>query len=166
LKVSRYIHQEALASYHVFDGGDHDLLFVPINHNYALLVAGDELVREDNVQDTIASLLAVRDEVERALKSMGVTGELKPPPDAHAETPPLPDRKKGKTKELVPPVVPPAPEMEALLKDATKKKTEAKEVDAFWDEAAEKHGTTPTNPEVITYDQARQLGIIKNEENQ
>ena len=54
--------------------------------------------------------------------------------------------------------------MEALLKEAAKKKAKSNEMDAFWDQAAEKHSTTPTNPEVITYEQARQLGLAPDDE--
>ena len=46
---------------------------------YALLVAGDGLAKEERIMETVSALLAVRNEVEHALKSMGVTGELTPP---------------------------------------------------------------------------------------
>jgi CheY-like chemotaxis protein len=157
LKVSRYIHQDVLGAYYIFNGGDHDLLFIPIDPMYAMLVAGNGLARENRVFETIASLLAVRSEVEKTLKSMGVTGELPATPEPETKPAAPPPKKKGKTKDLPP--APPAPEMEALLKDAQKKKVKANEMDAFWDQAAEKHGNVPTNPDVITYEQARQLGL-------
>ena len=40
LKVSRFIHQDELDNYHVFANGDHDLLLIPVNPAYALLLAG------------------------------------------------------------------------------------------------------------------------------
>jgi ABC-type amino acid transport system permease subunit len=43
LKVARHNHQENIESYHVFSGGDHDLLFIPVTPLYALLVAGNGL---------------------------------------------------------------------------------------------------------------------------
>ena len=63
-------------SYHVFSGGDHDLLFIPVTPLYALLVAGNGLANEERVLETVNSLLALRTQVEKSLKSMGVTGEL------------------------------------------------------------------------------------------
>ena len=157
LKVSRYIHQDMLDAYYVFRGGDHDLLFIPIDPMYTLLVAGDGLAREERILETVSALLAVRNEVERTLKSMGVTGELTMPSEPVTRPTSAPVKKKGKTHEL--PTEPPSPEMEALLKEAGKKKVKTNDMDAFWDQAAEKHGTTPTNPEVITYELARQLGL-------
>jgi hypothetical protein len=162
LKVSRYIHQEMLEAYYVFSGGDHDLLFIPVDPMYALLIAGDGLAREERILETISALLAVRNEVEHALKSMGVTGELTIPAKPEPRPAKAPAGKKSRTHEL--PAEPPSPEMEALLKEAGKKKVKTNDMDAFWDQAAEKHSTTPTNPEVITYEQARQLGLAPDEE--
>jgi two-component system response regulator (stage 0 sporulation protein F) len=166
LKVSRYIHQDALDAYYVFSGGDHDLLFIPVNPTYTMLLAGDGLARESRILETVAALLAVRNEVDRALRSMGVTGELATPPEP--VTRPLagsaPDavKKKAKTHEL--PSEPPSPEMEALLKEAAnKKKAGESDVNAFWDQAAQKHGKVPTNPEVITLEEARKRGLLPDE---
>ena len=144
LKVSRYIRQDMLDAYYVFSGGDQDLLFIPVDPMYAVLVAGNELLKEDRILDTIAALQAVRNEVNRTLKSMGVTGELQMPPEP--ETKPAP----------------PAPvpsELETMFKEAGKKKVKANDVDAFWDQAAEKHASVPPSSEVLTYEQARKLGL-------
>jgi hypothetical protein len=54
----------------------------------------------------------------------------------------------------------PSPEMEALLKDAAKKKAKVNNVDDFWDEAAEKHGNKPANSDVISLEEARKLGLL------
>ena len=76
LKVAHHNHQETLDAYHVFSGGDHDLLFIPVTPLYALLVAGNGLANEGHILETVNSLLALRTQVEKSLKSMGVTGEL------------------------------------------------------------------------------------------
>jgi len=161
LKVARYIHQTSLNSYFVFSGGDHDLLFIPVDPLYALLVAGDGLVGENRILEIVTAMLKVRDEVEKTLKSLGVTGELTVPVKDVEKPAPASSKKKGRTQEL--PSAPPAPEMEALLKEAGRKKARGNDVDAFWDKAAEKHGATPINPDVLTYEQARKLGIISDQ---
>jgi hypothetical protein len=160
LKVARHNHQESIDSYHVFSGGDHDLLFIPVTPLYALLVAGNGLAMEDRILETISGLLALRTEVEKSLKSMGVTGELKAlsekdrPASAAA---PTVVSKKGTDKLAA---ATPAPEMEALLKDASAQKAKPANADDFWNQAAEKHGNKPANPEVISLEEARKLGII------
>lgn len=160
LKVARHNHQENIDSYHVFSGGDHDLLFIPVTPLYALLVAGNNLATEDRILETVSGLLALRTQVEKSLKSMGVTGELKAVSDkerpASSSAPTIVAKKQ--TDRLA--SVVPAPEMEALLKDASAKKAQPTDADDFWNQAAEKHGNKPATSEVISLEEARKLGII------
>jgi len=160
LKVARHNHQENIDSYHVFSGGDHDLLFIPVTPLYALLVAGNGLATEDRILETVSGLLALRGHVEKSLKSMGVTGELKAlsekdrPASASAPTV-VAKRQTDKLASAVP-----APEMEALLKDASAKKEQISNADDFWNQAAEEHGKKPASAEVISLEEARKLGSI------
>jgi len=150
LKVSRFIQQEELDNYHVFAGGDHDLLLIPVNAAYALLLAGSNLATTDNVLRTISAMLAVRDEVKKALKQMGVAPVV------------MEDDEEEKARYVEPVTQTTSNEIEMLLK--TKKKISTDELEAFWNEAVDKHGAIPTNPDVITYEQARQLGLTPGEE--
>lgn len=152
LKVARHNHQETLDSYHVFSGGDHDLLFIPVTPLYALLVAGNGLATEARILESVAGLLALRDQIEKALKSMGVTGELNA---AIAQSKPAPKRQTDKLASATP-----APEMEALLNQAATQKIKVNNADDFWNEAAQKHANKSSNPEVISFEEARKLGIL------
>jgi CheY-like chemotaxis protein len=152
LKVARLNHQDTLDSYHVFSGGDHDLLFIPVTPLYALLVAGNGLATEERIIESIGGLLALRTQLEKSLKSMGVTGELK----SAASSAPKPAPKK-QTDKLA--RATPAPEMEALLSEATQK-IKTGNADDFWDEAAQKLGNKSATPDVISIEEARKLGII------
>jgi hypothetical protein len=149
LKVSRYMHQEELENYHVFAGGDHDLLLIPVNAAYALLLAGNNLVTNETVLDTVGAMLAVRDEVKITLKQMGVA-------------PVVSEDVEQTTKYEEPVTQTTSDEIEKLLK--TKKNLSTDELEAFWEDAAAKQGGVPTNPDAITYDQARQLGLAPGEE--
>jgi hypothetical protein len=157
LKVARHNHQETLDTYHVFSGGDHDLLFIPVTPLYALLVAGNSLVNEAHILETVNALLALREQVEKSLKSMGVTGELHL---ASGKDIPATTAVSTMARKKLVEQAPPSPEMEALLKDAAKKKEKANETDDFWSQAAEKHGNKPANPDVISLEEARKLGIV------
>ena len=149
LKVSHYMHQEDLDNYHVFVGGDHDLLLIPVNAAYGLLLAGNDLATPENVLDTISAILAIRDEVKIALKQMGVA-------------PVVSDDEEEKPKYEEPVTQTTSDEIEKLLKN--KEKLSTHELEAFWEDAATKQGGFPTNPDAITYDQARQLGLAPGEE--
>ncbi len=52
----------------------------------------------------------------------------------------------------------PEVDLDALFASAGKT-PKVKDVDAFWDDAVEKAGSIPTNPDVITFEQARKLGL-------
>ncbi len=155
LKIAKINHQRTLDQYFVFGDGDEDLLLIPITGAYALLLAGEKLTRRESILDTLQAFLALRDEVERSLRSMGVTAELQEPPAPPAK-PPV--KKKGKTGQLLP-SAPPSPEMEALLKEAARKKVKQQEMDEFWNKAAEQNAGKSTNPEVISYEEARKMGL-------
>ncbi len=150
LKVAKSNRQEKLDQYFVFHGGSNDLILIPIDPNYALLLAGVGIVDKEHLLDTINALMAVRDEVGRSLRSMGVTSELKAPDDANQQTR---RRRTGQLEQA------PEPAMEALLKQAAKSKTKPEDVDAFWDQAASQHANKTTDPGVIPYDKARQMGL-------
>jgi two-component system response regulator (stage 0 sporulation protein F) len=152
LKVSRFIHQDQLENYHVFSGGDHDLILIPVNSSHALLLAGRELASVDHILQTVEGMLALRGEVENVLQSLGLAA-------APVKTEPtVPARE---TMEVAPtPLEQPEPDVdvEALFASA-KKNSVVKDIDAFWNDAIEKTGNVPTNPDVISFDEARKLGL-------
>jgi hypothetical protein len=97
-------------------------------------------------------MLAVRDEVKRTLKHMGVAPIVS---DDEEE-------EQNAAKYTEPLTQTTTNEIEALLR--SKKNLTTDELEQFWDDAASKQGNVPTNPDVITYEQARQLGLIPGEE--
>jgi len=155
LKVAKTNHQTSIESYHVFSGGDHDLLFIPVTPLYALLVAGKDLAKEEQILETVRGLMALRGQVEKALASMGVTGQLKFK-TAPLAVPPAAAPPKKNTDQLA--KVTPAPEIEALLNQASGEKA-----DDFWESAAQDLGKKSTNPEVISLEEAKKMGLIPGE---
>ena len=153
LKVSRFIHQDELDNYHIFANGDSDLFLIPVNPAYALLLAGDNLATTENVLETVSAMLAVREEVKKSLRQMGVAPVV-------SDDDVVDDEGIARYEEPVTQTT--SAEIEELLK--TKKKMSTSELEAFWDDAATKQSGVPTNPDVITYDQARQLGLAPGEE--
>jgi CheY-like chemotaxis protein len=155
LKIARFIRQESLDNFHVFRGGDHDLILIPIDSSHALLLAGRELARSDRITQTVEGMLFVRGDVENILMSLGVA------------TPAAEGTETAVPAEEALPTVPsfvsiteePEPEVDVDALLASAKKSKVKDLDAFWDDAVEKVGNIPTNPDVITFEQARKLGL-------
>jgi len=157
LKVSRIIHQEGLDTYHVFRGGEHDLLLMPVDAAHALLLSGRNLAKAERMLQTVEGMLFVRADVENILQSLGVS------PVVEIAEPAVPANEMG--EPLLYESNEPEPEMDldALFASAgTKKKID--DLDAFWNDAVEKTGSIPTNPDVITYDQASKLGLTPGKE--
>lgn len=150
LKVSRFIHQDTPDNFHIFRGGDHDLILIPVDISHALMLAGRDLARADRILQTVEGMLFVRGDVENVLKSLGVA-----PPAPITEA-------SGSEPEAMAPFEEPEPEpdvdLDALLASANKK-SKVRDVDAFWDEAVEKTQNLSTNPDAITFEQARKLGL-------
>jgi len=150
LKVSRFIHQDIPDNFHVFRGGDHDLILIPVNSSHALLLAGKELASAQRMMQTVEGMLFVRGDVENVLQSLGVA------PVVQTAEPEIPVQPEPMGVELQQPE--PEMDMDALFANAGKK-SKVKDVDAFWDEAVEKSKNIPTNPDVITFEEARKLGL-------
>ena len=158
LKVARYTRQENIVSWHVFGGGGYDLLFMPVNQAYGLLVVGNEIAAKDRLLSNVANLTALRSEVEKALKFIGmedVLAEVK-------KSTPMSAASAAPTIRLTRPVeVAPSPEMEALLKGAAEKKAPANAAaDDFWNQAVEKHSSKPADSNVISLEEARKMGLL------
>ena len=146
-KVSRFIHQEGPSHYHVFSGGDHDLILIPIDALYGLLVAGEKIAGRDQVLKVVEAMLSTRNTILQSLRSMGM-------PTVPSETDMVdPSAPISATTNIL------TQDVENLFSQMKKQKIKAKDADAFWDDAVEKHGNPPLHPDVLSYEQAKQLGL-------
>ncbi len=147
-KVSGYIHQETPLSYHIFPGGDQDILLVPVNNTHALIVAGDRIAERKKVLDVTDALMILKSEVEHVLNQMGVS---------HSST----EEEAENIDEEIPEEQiedeVSSEELEALFKQ--KKKIGTSEIESFWEEAVESQTAPQVDADKLSYDQARQLGL-------
>ncbi|KAF0109235.1 MAG: response regulator receiver [Anaerolineaceae bacterium] len=149
-KVSRVIGQKNVSNWHVFNGGEYDLIFAPVGEAHAMLVIGKKLAEEKGVLKSVNAFSASRKTVEKVLgKPAGSVRVVKSAAEPSSTTP----------LEVVEKT---AREMEPLFKDA-KKKIKPGEADAFWTKAAGKH-KSPTKPDMLSYEQAKQLGLAPEDE--
>ena len=148
LKVSRFIHQENLDNYHVFRGEDHDLILIPVDSSHALLLAGRDLASAKRILQTVEGMLSARGKVENVLRSLGV-----------ASAPVVPESAIPEPEPLAPPPKEPEPEVDLDALFAANKNPTVKDLDAFWNDAMEKTSNIPTNPDVISFEEARKLGL-------
>jgi DNA-binding response OmpR family regulator len=146
LKVSHLIGQKAASNWHIFNGDQYDLVFAPVGTAHAMLIIGKGLADEEHVLKTVEIFSAARRTIEPAI------GEVPAGTDAvhEAITTPLEAVEQG-MREMAP-----------LFKDA-KKRLKTADVNEFWDKAADQH-KAPTKPDMLSYDQAKQLGLAPKDE--
>ncbi|MBT3321698.1 MAG: response regulator [Anaerolineae bacterium] len=148
-KVSGYIHQDTPLSYHIFPGGDQDILLVPVNHTHALIVAGEKLAERKKVLDLTDALMMLKSEVEHVLDAMGVTRPSVEEIDEYLEAEEIPEEK---IEDAIT-----SDELDALFKQKTEIQTD--EISSFWDDAVDSQQTQEVASDKLSYEQARQLGL-------
>jgi len=155
LKVTRAIRQDRPENFHVFRGGDHDLILIPVDVSHALLLAGKGIANNDRILQTVEGMLFVRGDVETVLRTLGVAPEYvateSAVPEGDEAEPSLMDVESAPEPE-------PDVDVDALFASAGKQ-GKVKDLDAFWDDAVEKVGNMKINRDVITFDEAQKLGL-------
>ncbi len=145
-KVSRLIDQITASNWYISEGGKYDLVFTPVGLTHAMLVIGKGIAGSEQVLKTVDIFSAARKNIEP------VIGETAQGALATQEPLTLPSEVvEQSTKELEP-----------LFKNA-KKKLKSAEVNEFWSKAADKH-QTPSKPDMLSYEQAKQLGLAPEDE--
>jgi hypothetical protein len=70
LKVAESNRQESLSQFSVFAGGDQDLILMPVNPAYALLLAGKNLADAEALPRTLQAMTAVKEQAAKSLQQM------------------------------------------------------------------------------------------------
>jgi CheY-like chemotaxis protein len=153
LKVTRAIRQDRPENFHVFRGGDHDLILIPVDVSHALLLAGKGIAANDRILQTVEGMLFVRGDVETVLRTLGVA-----PVIAKAE-PAIPEKEALQPAPMAAEAHEPEIEVDVDALFASASKSKVSDLDAFWDDAVEKVGSIPINRDVITFEDAQKLGF-------
>lgn len=144
-KISHVIGDQFKGSYHIFDGGVYDLIFVPVDSTHAMLLVGDSLADEGLLIENIHQCSMVCPAVKEFLAAL--------------DGPVIPYVKgKSVQSELIQVPESTGEDLEPIL-TGVKSKVRTDELDAFWSEAADGQPAVPLHADGISYEQARQLGL-------
>jgi DNA-binding NarL/FixJ family response regulator len=144
--VSLQLGQKTSSNWSVFNGGMYDLVFAPVGLTHAMLVIGEGIAGMERVLNSIEFFSEARRNIERGILEMNqVISAVEEPP-----TTPLPV------------IEPTMEEMEPLFMDDQPKLKPA-EVNDYWDEAASNQKAV-SNPDMLSYEQAKQLGLTPEDE--
>ena len=153
IKVSQYIGQQSPLSYHIFPGRELDVMLVPVNKTYALIVAGERIAERKKVLEMTDAMMILKSEIAHVLNEMGLIKEV-----VQDELPDLSDifSAEAVPDEQIEDTVSDA-ELEALFQQ--KADIGIADVESFWDTAIDAHQSTDMDADKLSYDQARQLGL-------
>ena len=140
-KVARIIGQKAPSNWHVFEGGQYDLVFVPVGSAHAMLIIGKGLADKAQLLKTVDIFLLVRKNIEQLLGES--VSEI-----SSSEESLIPPGDKTEQGEI---------DMEPLFKDA-KNRLMPSEVNEFWNNATNEP-KVPSKPDMLSYEQAKKLGL-------
>ncbi|MEZ0397146.1 MAG: response regulator [Anaerolineales bacterium] len=143
-KIASLLGAAAAAAWHIFPGERYDVLFSPVGTLHALLVVGEGLAETARLQEAMQLLADSRSALLEALEAIGAAVALVEPA--------APTARKAAEEARTEPLE----DLEPLLK--AKKKLKPQELDAFWEEAVDKT-KAPTKPDMLSYEQAKQLGL-------
>jgi CheY-like chemotaxis protein len=144
--ISQLLGQKIPSNWSIFNGGKYDLVFAPVGLAYAMLVMGEGIAGKDQVLKSVDIFSAAREQIEHGL---GETPQGLAAEDEQPATP-LDEIEQSVT------------ELEPLFTEA-KDKLKPSEVNEFWNEAASNQ-KTPSNPDMLSYEQAKQLGLTPEDE--
>jgi CheY-like chemotaxis protein len=152
VKVARHIGQESPLSYHIFPGGELDIMLVPVNKKQALIVAGERLAERQKVLDMTDALMILKSEVAHVLSEMGLVDDIpvEELPDL-SDIFAIDDIPEEQIEDEVS-----DEELEALFKQTD---IGTADLQSFWDEAIDSHTPAQVDSDKLTYDQAKQLGL-------
>lgn len=152
LKVSRQIKQESPLSYHIFPGGELDVMLVPVDKTHALIVAGERIAERQKVLDMTDAMMILKSEVAHALSEMGLGSE--PEEEELSNLSDIFDVSEIPEEQIEDEVS--DEELEALFKQTDFGTTD---LEAFWDDAVSTHTKAEVDSDKLTYEQAKQLGL-------
>jgi hypothetical protein len=155
MKVSHFLGASRPESLTYFGGTKFALFFAPVSTSHALLVAVNAVQMDEQISHAVQDVYNALYDLQNILEHMGVsvrseeslpgTGELVAPPEDDEDIEEDPEE---------------APILDAIFENAG----ETADVDSFWDSVADDVSEDVANADVLTYDQALQLGLTPEDE--
>jgi YesN/AraC family two-component response regulator len=159
MKVSNYLGSNRPEILSYFGGTKYALFFAPVSTAHALLVAINAVQMDEQISHIMQSVYNALYDLQNILENMGVTIRSDEAMSPEDEVPPIPDEEEAFEED----------EEHAPILDAIFENTSAsanQDLDAFWDALADEAAEEVTSADVLTYEQALQLGLAPEDDDQ
>jgi CheY-like chemotaxis protein len=153
MKVSHFLGANRPDNITYYGGTRFALLFAPVTASHALLVAVNAVQLDEEISDTVRDVYNALNDLQIILENMGVSVRSEEPLPVTDEAELLEEDEEEIEEDLEH-----APILDAIFENAPS--GAAQDVDAFWDALADgaSEGEV-SNADVLTYEQALQLGL-------
>ena len=159
LKISNYLGSSRPEGLSYFGGTRYALFFAPVSAAHALLVAINAVQMDEQISHLVQSVYNALYDLQNILEHMGVTIRSEEPLAPEDEVPPLPE-----DEEIFEEDEEHAPILDAIFEN--KPASAEQDLDAFWDALADEAAEGVTSADVLTYEQALQLGLAPEDDDQ
>ncbi len=159
MKVSHFLGASRPDSLTYFGGTKFALFFAPVGNSHALLVAVNAVQIDEQISQTVQEVYKALYDLQNILEYMGVSVRSEEPTTTSDELEPLLEDDDDIEED-----VEEAPILDAIFENAQTTNAPAQDLDAFWDTLADEASESLSNADVLTYDQAMQLGLAPEDE--
>jgi len=156
MKVSHYLGGSRPESLSYFGGTKFAIFFAPVSGSHALLVAVNAVQMDEQISHNVQSVYSALYDLQTILEHMGVSVRSEELLSEEAGSLATAD------EEDVEEDLEQAPILDAIFENASVDK--AQDLDAFWDALADDASEEVANADVLTYEQALQLGLAPDED--
>lgn len=159
MKVSHFLGASRPDSLTYFGGTKFALFFAPLGTSHALLVAVNAVQIDEQISHTVQDVYNALYDLQNILEHMGVPVRSEEPMPGTKELEPLFEDDDDIEEDLEE-----APILDAIFEKAQTDNAQSQDLDAFWDSLADGASENVSNADVLTYDQAMQLGLAPEDE--
>ncbi len=159
MKVSHFLGASRPDSLTYFGGTRFALFFAPVGTSHALLVAVNAVQMDEQISHMVQDIYNALYDLQNILEHMGVSVRSEEPMPGTKELEPLLEDDDDIEEDMEE-----APILDAIFENAQTNNAQSQDLDAFWDSLTGSVSESVSNADVLTYDQAMQLGLAPEDE--
>jgi CheY-like chemotaxis protein len=159
MKVSHFLGASRPESLTYFGGTKFALFFAPVSKSHALLVAVNAVQMDEQISHAVRYVYTALFDLQNILEHIGVVVRAEEPVPLPDDVTVLVEDQESTEEDLQE-----APILDAIFGGLTSNDQDFEDLDAFWDSAAKEISEDVTNADVLTYEQALQLGLTPDED--
>ena len=158
MKVSHFLGASRPESLTYFGGTKFALFFAPVSTSHALLVAVNAVQMDEQISHAVQDVYNALYDLQNILEHMGVSVRSDEPLPGTGELEPFEEDDEDFEEDPEE-----APILDAIFESAAGS-GKSDDIDSFWDSVAEDVSEDVSNADMLTYEQALQLGLTPEDE--